>query len=411
MKRDTLEPGLLNVLGLYFQARLAIVLVSAGVYVFEYGLTAEPSLAPYVVLFLADLLCLASLTYWTWLQQRLGRAYLPVTLVLATAIPIVEGRFLYGLYAFTSSSGLWLVFPFLSIPLILVAWQYHYREVVIFSWSTTLFELAVLMFVPAPGASHVLLQAWYILPRTVFFLLAGYTVTNLVETQRRQREELAEANTALVRHSETVEELGMSRERNRLARELHDTVAHTLSGLTVELEAIATLWQPNPERARAMLDRALVAARGGLEETRRALQDLRATPIEDLGLALAIRNLAESAAGRASLALRLDVPEQVDAPAPEVEQCYYRVAQEALENVVRHAEARRVSVSLRRTRQELVLEVGDDGRGFGAGTDASEERFGLRGMRERADSIGATLEVTSQPDQGTTVRLRRGVLP
>ncbi|MHB0856154.1 MAG: sensor histidine kinase [Anaerolineae bacterium] len=410
MKRDTLEPGLLNILGLYFQARLAIVLVSAGVYAAEHGLAPEPSLAPYVVLFVTDLLCLSGLTYWPWLRRRLGRSYLPVTLVVASAIPIIEGRFLYGLYASSPAAGLWLVLPFLSVPLILIAWQYHYRDVLIYCWSTTLFELAVLMLVPAPGPSHVLLQAWYLLPRTVFFILAGYTVSNLVEVQRRQREELAEANVALTRHAATVEQLGISRERNRLARELHDTVAHTLSGLTVELEAIATLWQPNPDRARAMLERALAAARGGLEETRRALQDLRATPIEDLGLALAIRTLAESAADRASLALRLNVPDQVEAPVTEVEQCYYRVAQEALENVVKHAAAHKVSVSLKRTRQELVLEICDDGCGFAEADRVSDYQFGLKGMRERAENIGALLEVMSEPGQGTTVRLRKGVV-
>lgn len=409
MKQDTLEPGLLNILSLYFQARLAIVLISAGVYVIEYGFTPQPSLAPYAVLFVGDLLCLFGFIYWPWLRRRLGRLYLPVTLIMASAIPIVEGHFLYGLYAGSPAPGFWLVFPFLSVPLILIAWQYHYRQVVIYSWGTALFELAVLMFVPAPGPSHILLQAWYILPRTIFFILAGYTVSNLVEIQRQQRQELSEANAALLRHAATLEQLAVSRERNRLARELHDTLAHTLSGLTVELEAIATLWQTNPTRARMMLDRALTATRAGLEETRRALQDLRATPLEDLGLALAIRNLAEGVAGRSGLSLRLDVPEQVGTLAPEVEQCYYRIAQEALENVAKHAEARRVSVALRRTGQELILEVEDDGRGFVTESNSSAYQFGLKGMHERADGIGAILEVISRPERGTTVRLCKGV--
>lgn len=408
MKQDSLEPGLLKILGLYLQARLVIILVSAAVYVAGYGSALHPSLAPYVILFLGDLLCLVGFIYWPWLRRRLGRAYLPVMLALVTAIPIVEGRFLYGLYSGSPASGLWLVFPFLSVPLILIAWQYHYQEVVLYCWGTMLFELAVLVLVPAPAPVNALLQAWFIVPRTVFFLLAGYTVSKLVETQRQQRQALAEANAALLRHAAALEQLAISQERNRLARELHDTLAHTLSGLTVELDAVATLWQRSPDRARAMLDRALAAARAGLEETRRALKDLRATPIEDLGLVLAIRSLAESTASRGSLRLRLDVPEQLGPLAPAEEQCYYRVAQEALENVVKHAGAHSVSVSLRCDRQELILEVADDGRGFAAG-NATAYQFGLKGMHERAAGIGASFEVTSHPEHGSAIRLRKGI--
>jgi two-component system sensor histidine kinase UhpB len=101
----------------------------------------------------------------------------------------------------------------------------------------------------------------------------------------------------------------------------------------------------------------------------------------------------------------LDVPKQMDNLPPEVEQCYYRVAQEALENVVRHADAQRVSVSLRQAGGRLTLQVSDDGLGFEDQEVASEERFGLRGMRERAELIGGVLTVESHAGQGATVRL------
>jgi len=240
--------------------------------------------------------------------------------------------------------------------------------------------------------------------RAILTMFVGYIVSNLIEEQRIQRRDLAEANRKLVRYAVTLEQLTISRERNRLARELHDTLAHALSGLAVQLDAIAAVWDDIPPRAEAMLERALSIARIGLDETRRALGDLRATPLEDLGLGLAVRALAEDIAARGGLALDLDVPEQMYNLSPEVQQCYYRVAQEALENVARHADARRVGVSLRQADARLTLQVSDDGLGF-EDQEVDPERFGLRGMRERAELIGGTLTVASHAGQGTTVRL------
>jgi signal transduction histidine kinase len=218
----------------------------------------------------------------------------------------------------------------------------------------------------------------------------------------------------LVRYAATLEQLTISQERNRLARELHDTLAHTLSGLAVHLDAIFALWKDVPPRAQEMIQQALTITREGLDETRRAMKALRATPLEQEGLALAVRSLAESAAQRGGLSLQLDVDEHPGLLGPEVEQCYYRVAQEAIENVVTHAGARTLSVSLRRLQDMLVLEVADDGRGL-ARTAASHEvpgqdvegevQFGLRGMRERAELIGGTLDIEGRPGKGTTIRL------
>jgi signal transduction histidine kinase len=242
--------------------------------------------------------------------------------------------------------------------------------------------------------------------RSFLFLLIGYIVSSLVDAQRRQRQELAEANKKLIRYAVTLEQLTVSRERNRLARELHDTLAHTLSGLAVQLEAIATIWSSIPPKAHDMLDRALDATRAGLDETRRTLQDLRAAPLEDLGLPLAIRSLANNFAARGGLSLDMDVSSQIPNLPPEVEQAYYRVAQEALDNVTRHANAQRVTVSLGQIGGQLVLEISDDGGGFAEETVEPDEQLGLLGMRERAALIGGTLEVESRSGRGTTVCLR-----
>jgi signal transduction histidine kinase len=229
----------------------------------------------------------------------------------------------------------------------------------------------------------------------------------LMQRQRAQQRALAAANQQLAHYAATTEQLAVSQERNRLARELHDTLAHSLSGVTVQLEAVQALWEVDPTGARTMLDQALRSTRSGLSEARRALHALRAQPLEDVGLALAVRTLAESVATRAGLTLAVTVPKQLDQLAPDVEQCVYRVAQEALTNVARHAEARALQVVLACENGCLLLTIADDGRGFDP-SSVNGAHFGLQGLRERAELIGGRLEVESRPQQGTTVRLAIG---
>jgi len=407
--RRELEPGLLSVFSMYIVVRMGVILGSAFIYFAWYGFSLDPALAPYVTLFAVDIVFLVTFLSWPWLQRRLGRLYLPMALSVASAIPIVEARYLYVLYGDGNAARLWLVFPFLSVPLILIAWQYEYRHVVIYCISTALFEWILIITIQHPTAMGIASEVEMLLARSAFFILVGYIVCNLVEAQREQRQALAEANEKLVRYAATLEELTISQERNRLARELHDTLAHTLAALSVQLEAIATVWQTAPERAARMLDRALGTTRSGLDETRRALQALRATPLEDLGLGQALQHLARNVAERGGLGLQLDILDRIPDLSPEVEQCFYRVGQEALDNVAKHADAQRIAVSLREDGGRLILMVSDDGVGFATDAVASEYRFGLQGMRERADLIGATLDIESSPGQGTVVRLQKEI--
>jgi signal transduction histidine kinase len=230
-------------------------------------------------------------------------------------------------------------------------------------------------------------------------------VARIIKIQRQQGQSLAEANAKLTHYATTLEQLATTRERNRLARELHDTLAHTLSAVAVELEAVDSLWDVDQVQARSLLQRSLSATRTGLTETRRALQALRSSPLEYLGLALAIRQEAQTVAERANLTLDLHIPETADNLLPDVEQCVYRVAQEALANVAHHAQAQRVEVKLLQKEDCLTLAVSDDGCGFDAGAIDAERHLGIRGMRERAEMVGSTLEIESDLGQGTTVRL------
>jgi signal transduction histidine kinase len=255
-------------------------------------------------------------------------------------------------------------------------------------------------------------------------LIVGYTIGRLASIQREQRaalarayEQQAAANKRLQRYAATLEELTISRERNRLARELHDTLAHSLSAVTVQLEAVRSLWQVDPHRAQEMLDEADVTVRRGLTESRRALQALRASPLAESGLIRALQDLAEAAAERCGATLEMHLPEEIVGRLPSiVEQGVYRIAQEALENVVRHSEARSIVVRLGQTNHRLELIVEDDGRGIGekplSGSDVERQsRLGIRGMEERANLIGANLAIVSANGSGTVVRLTVPIPP
>jgi two-component system sensor histidine kinase UhpB len=191
-----------------------------------------------------------------------------------------------------------------------------------------------------------------------------------------------------------------------MARELHDTLAHTLSGLSVQLETVKAYWDVDPTTAQRLLDKSLAATRDGLQETRRALKSLRASSLDDLGLLLAVRQLAESAAARANLHLDLVLPTTLPTLPAAVEQCLYRVAQEAIANVVHHANARTLTVHLTYSNTDCVLTVQDDGLGFDPHHTNQAGHFGLTGMRERAALAGGNLVIESRRDAGTKVQLR-----
>jgi signal transduction histidine kinase len=233
----------------------------------------------------------------------------------------------------------------------------------------------------------------------------GSFVRLLSNAEQDQRSALQTANMQLRQAADTLEQLTISRERNAMARELHDTLAHTLSSLAVQLETARAYAQKDVQVTRRLIDEALDGTRSGLHETRRALQSLRASPLDDIGLVPAIRALAHSAAQRTDLALTLQLPHHPLPLAPAVEQSLYRIAQEAIGNVVRHADAKQLCVELI-TGPEIVLTVADDGRGFRGEGHPAPGHYGLLGMHERAALIGADLQLASAPQAGTTMRVR-----
>ena len=183
----------MSIFRLYIALRLGFLALTAVLFFWEGGNLFTPSMAPYVTLFLVDILFLILFLYWPWLQRHLGRMYLPLAITVASVIPISEANYLYALYGGLSIARLWVLFPFLSVPLILTAWQYNFRQVVWFCAGTGALELFLALgseSQPMP----LLPELAMILTRTVLFMLIGYIVSLLVTEQRRQRQDLAEAN-------------------------------------------------------------------------------------------------------------------------------------------------------------------------------------------------------------------------
>jgi signal transduction histidine kinase len=407
MKERSIEPGLLQVFRIFILIRLLVIFISLRLQTLVQAQRGHL----YLGFLLLETTILLIYLIWPWLQKSLGKIYLPLALIYATAIPIFEqsvnillrqGGIIPG---DTAASGVWGLVILLLVPLILLSWQYSFTTVTIYITGTAVFEWILTIPIGLRLGLDNSGTIGTVLVRSIIFLLIGSIITRLMRDQRQQRQALASANAKLGQHAATIEQLATSRERNRLARELHDTLAHTLSGLAVQLEAMDAVWEVDPQSLRPMLARALQTTRDGLGEARGAIQALRATPLADLGLCMALQQMAEAAAQRANLSLQLDLPDMVDNIPLDVEQGIYRIAEQAIANVVQHAGASQLNLELKSENGRSSLTVTDDGRGFNTGDIEKEGHFGLHGMRERTEIIGAKLEILSEVGDGTTIRL------
>ena len=407
MKNAPLEPNLISTFQFFLSLQLILTVANVLIHVHLGSLPGSSFCI--VMVAIVGILSLFGYLSWRQLATRLGRFYLPAALIFSVFISLLVQNELILSSAnpqeFLSYENVWQNFLFLFVPLILIAWQYNFKAVVFYSIFSAGLEILMLHFGNNVWVFTEISYQRSIFVRTIFFLVAGHMIAHIMQRQREQRRSLLEANRRLRHYAATLEQLAVTQERNRMSRELHDTLAHTLSGLAVQLEAARSLWQSAPDRSYAMLEDSLLATRTGLTESRKAIQALRASPLEDLGLTLALRNLAESAASRAGGILSLELPTDLEKLAPDGEQCIFRVAQESLENIVRHAEAQHITVQLVREEKSLRLNISDDGKGFDPAQVDVHKLFGLNGLRERVAMFAGELQIHSGVGKGTTIRL------
>jgi signal transduction histidine kinase len=238
--------------------------------------------------------------------------------------------------------------------------------------------------------------------------------TQISEDRKVAITELEQVNASLKRAldenaalQETVvaqaRDVGVQEERQRLAREIHDTIAQSLAGILAQLQAVR---DDDPDDVRRRVARATALARDALAEARRSVMDLAPAALADRSLADAVA--LEVRGWAAHQAVRADtvVTGAVRPLHPEVEATVLRIVQEALVNVAKHAGATRVGVTLSYLDDQVVLDVRDDGSGFDPGRPVPSTTFGLRGMRQRAERLAGVLDLETRPGAGTAVSVR-----
>lgn len=245
-----------------------------------------------------------------------------------------------------------------------------------------------------------------------YLFIATYANMTLQAEAARQESdqllnELQEAHQQLQEYAQQVEDLAVMEERNRLARELHDSVTQALYAMRLETEsAIRQLAAGKNDIALEHLQELRQGVQQALQEMRLLIYELRPPALEKEGLVTALKSRLETVEARTGIEVAFHAEGHGDLPA-EVELGLYRIAQEALNNILKHSQARKVILDLSLDDGLAVMEIKDDGIGFDASRKASSDGggMGLQGMRERAIQVGGTLQLTAAPGEGTQVKV------
>jgi signal transduction histidine kinase len=292
------------------------------------------------------------------------------------------------------ASDFWLVYFVFLIPETL----FGNRRLIL---ATT--ALAVLSYVVATWPMEM--SAAYfeqLFTRLFFLVIVGAIARGIGSNEVHRKQEVA-----LLR-----EQVAVGEERTRIAREIHDGVGHALTSVILQLEVCERLIRRDPEAAEAVIEEQKGILRHAMAEARELVFHLRPLELEAEGFAAAVRRHAQQLSERSEgMEVSLFLPEERLPLSPASELALARIIQEALTNTARHADARRVSVTVKSERGQVVCVIEDNGRGFEPEAQPAGTRtggFGLKGMRERATALGGTLEIESAPGRGTRIRV---VLP
>jgi signal transduction histidine kinase len=245
-----------------------------------------------------------------------------------------------------------------------------------------------------------------------FVLLTVGTLLN----EKESRDRLALANQQLRRYALLAEDQATLQERNRIAREMHDSVGHSLTAQSIQLENVARLLHNDPHQAEKRLQQARQLGKEALQNVRHSVASLRSHPLQGKPLITALQELAAEFHRNTHIEIQLQdeltsgssefqASQAPSAPVPslplEIETALYRIVQEGLTNITKHAQATCVQLSLRRTPERLCLELSDNGVGFDPSQNTTG--FGLQGMAERIRAVGGTFRLKSQAGAGSQI--------
>ena len=321
-------------------------------------------------------------------RHRLWALLVAITLELAVLIPmglVLDSRNMLGM----PGSLLMLI---VVITAALAGWQAGLAAALaggVIFWGT----VADFGAQSAPTTAAISTGIW-----VAAALIAG-TLADALRDQTRKRKSaaVALARAEVLREHEA--EQAAQGERRRIAGDLHDSVTQSLFAATLKAEALTECGNPAQE---SIADDVRRLSRGSLAQMRTLLLELRGGPVEEVPLQQLLRNLAEATESRASVKVTLTLDEDCALP-PKVHAAVYRITQEALNNVVRHAKAQLAWVRLDVDTSNARLLIGDDGRGFDPAASVDPSHMGLKSMRERAGDSGGRLFLRSVAGEGTTV--------
>lgn len=298
---------------------------------------------------------------------------------------------------------------FVLLPTVLGAWLSGRRG----HWRWSLFAIGTVMVgtvisIWASGFSReefeISQSSGGIVPQALVVFVVCYFVAALADRQRAEQAALEFANRRLETQAQIREQLVATRERVRVARDLHDTLAHSLAAVMVQIDLTDAVLEGEQTQAREVLASTRELVRDGLDSTRQVIGNLRANLTQDLGLIGTLQQHVDTFQQRTKMSVRLatkgDEPRLTNMQADGL----FQIVQEALNNVQRHAHAQNVVVHLllNEAHTTLTLNVQDDGIGFNIIPD-DKQRFGIRGMRERAEAIGAHLRIDSTLGKGSNI--------
>lgn len=254
----------------------------------------------------------------------------------------------------------------------------------------------------AIGEQHIWMHQ---IAEFLMFGLSLFLVSRLVTTliaERKTQEKLAQAHNQLRQYSLQIEELAAVQERNRIAREIHDSLGHALTSLNVQLQTGLKLWKRNPEEAHVFLEQAQQLGTMAMQEVRHSVSTLRADerpepPLQE-SIAALLQEFRQSTGIPIQSSIHLTTP-----LSPEMSRILYRLAQEALTNICKHAEATETQLNLRTELDKVYLEIADNGKGFFHGKSTSG--YGLQGMRERVAAANGDFHLDTVPDQGCKIAI------
>ena len=233
----------------------------------------------------------------------------------------------------------------------------------------------------------------------IFFVLQ---LTNKILSERQMRQKLACANEQLREYSQKIEELAIAQERNRIARDIHDSLGHALTSLNIQMQTAVKLWEKQPTQAHSFLTQAQSLGKTAMQEVRKSISTLREDTGEEKPLEARIETLVDDYRKGTGLSICTNIT-RCGSVSKLIAKTIYRIVQESLTNIFKYAEATEVRIELKTTPKELNLVIEDNGRGFNPKQKRSG--YGLKGMQERVATVNGSFRLITAPNKGCRIEV------